>query len=67
MTRQTNALDELLNDSMVQLVMASDRVHPDEIRMLFTRAHHRSQASDAAVPEAHVIAKTCLSKWACCS
>ena len=37
----THTLDELLSDPMIKLVMASDRVHPDEVRLLLERARAR--------------------------
>ena len=37
MSESINTLDELLNDPMVQLVMARDRVRPAELRLLLER------------------------------
>lgn len=56
MTESIETLDELLNDPMVQLVMASDRVRPDEVRLLFKRA--RMRVAEPSLPPAHVI-KAC--------
>jgi len=50
-------LDELLNDPMIQLVMASDRVKPDEVRVLFKKA--RERAPESFVPAPHVIDSVC--------
>ena len=36
-----NTLDELLNDPMIQLVMARDNVRPEEVRQLMERARQR--------------------------
>lgn len=48
-------LDELLDDPMVQMVMARDSVRPEELRQMLER--HRSLAGEKQlVPPAHVIA-----------
>lgn len=48
-------LDELLDDPMVQMVMARDSVQPDELRRLLER--HRTDAIEKGrVLHAHVIA-----------
>ena len=51
MSKGNNTLEELLNDPVIQLVMARDHVRPEEVRMLFKKAQR------AAEPrlEAHVI------------
>lgn len=46
-----STLDELLNDPIIRLVMASDGVDPDDVRDLMEQA-----AMAAAVPPPHVIA-----------
>ncbi|MDQ2634809.1 MAG: hypothetical protein M3Y43_09720 [Pseudomonadota bacterium] len=52
---KTTILDELLDDPMVQMVMARDSVHPDELRRALER--HRTDAiKRGLVPPAHVIA-----------
>ncbi|MDX8529527.1 hypothetical protein RFM41_18465 [Mesorhizobium sp. VK25A] len=67
MSESINTLDELLNDPMIQLVMARDRVRPAEIRLLLEKA--RDRASDdsrfdrASVPPAHIVARSCLKQW----
>lgn len=53
MTERIETLDELLSDPMVQLVMASDRVRPDEVRLLFKRARMRAGGQSLLPP--HVI------------
>ena len=62
-----NTLDELLNDPMVQLVMARDRVRPAELRLLLEKARDRagedSRIDQASVPPAHVVARRCLKQW----
>jgi hypothetical protein len=48
-------LDELLDDPMVQMVMARDSVRPEELRQMLER--HRSLSEEKRlVPPAHVIA-----------
>ncbi|HEY6631116.1 MAG TPA: hypothetical protein VIZ90_06675 [Rhizobiaceae bacterium] len=52
---KTTVLDELLDDPMVQMVMARDSVHPNELRLSLER--HRTDAiKKGLVPPAHVIA-----------
>jgi hypothetical protein len=62
MNDRINTLDELLADPMIQMVMARDRVHPEQVRMLLERAR-RPSANESAVPPAHVVAKNCLRQW----
>ncbi len=51
----TTVLDELLDDPMVQMVMARDSVRPEELRQMLER--HRSHAEEKQlVPPAHMIA-----------
>lgn len=57
MSERITTLDDLLSDPMVQLVMASDRVHPQEIRRLFERA--RARDSDQALVPPHMIRPDC--------
>jgi hypothetical protein len=48
-------LDELLDDPMVQMVMARDSVRPEDLRRMLER--HRVRATEKKlVPPAHVIA-----------
>lgn len=52
---KTTVLDELLDDPMVQMVMARDSVRPEELRGMLER--HRTDAiKKGLVPPAHVIA-----------
>jgi hypothetical protein len=53
MTEGINTLDELLTDPMVQLVMARDRVRPEDLRRLLERARR----AERSLPP-HVIAKS---------
>jgi hypothetical protein len=41
MTGVINTLDELLDDPIIQLIMARDNVRPEEVRKLMERARHR--------------------------
>jgi len=67
MSESINTLDELLNDPMVQLVMARDRVRPAELRLLLEKARDRagedSRIDQASVPPAHVVARSRLKQW----
>ncbi|SFK34449.1 hypothetical protein SAMN04488498_105123 [Mesorhizobium albiziae] len=62
MTDGIQTLDELLSDPMVQLVMARDRVRPEELRLLFKRAERRAVAP--SLPPAHVI-EACRAQRLC--
>jgi hypothetical protein len=53
MNERIETLDELLSDPIVQLVMARDRVRPEEVRLLFK--HARMRAQEPSLPPAHVI------------
>jgi hypothetical protein len=64
MTEGRQTLDELLGDPMIQMVMARDRVRPEEVRMLLERVI-RSAVDEPVVPPAHVIARTCQKLWLC--
>ena len=55
MTDRHTTLDELLNDPLVQLVMARDNVRPEELRRSLERARLVPRPS---LPP-HVIAKAC--------
>ncbi|MDI6027568.1 hypothetical protein QBK99_15360 [Corticibacterium sp. UT-5YL-CI-8] len=62
MSKGKTHLDELLSDPMVQLVMARDRVRPDELRRLIVKAVDGTET--AAVPPAHLIS-ACRSAGLC--
>ena len=52
---KTTVLDELLDDPMVQMVMARDSVRPEELRQMLEQ--HRTDAEEKGLaPPAHVIA-----------
>lgn len=57
MSERITTLDDLLSDPMVKLVMASDRVHPQEIRILFEQARTRNH--DQALVPLHMIRPEC--------
>lgn len=56
-------LDELLDDPMVQMVMARDSVRPEEFRQMLER-HRMSTEEKQLVPPAHVIA-SCRARSLC--
>ena len=64
MTHGNTVLDELLNDPMVQMVMARDSVQPDELRRSLER-HRTNAIKKGLVPAAHVIA-ACRAPHVCC-
>ena len=61
MTKDVTALDELLSDPMIQLVMARDRVRPEELRLLLLE---RVRSAEPSLPP-HVIAETCRLRRLC--
>ncbi len=56
-------LDELLDDPMVQLVMARDSVRPEDLRQMLERHRIGAEAKEL-VPPAHVIA-SCRARSLC--
>lgn len=62
MSETINTLDELLDDPMVQLVMARDRVQPAELRSNILRARSKREDALPVLPP-HVVAKSCLQQW----
>jgi hypothetical protein len=57
------ALDELLDDPMVRMVMERDSVRPEDLREMLER--HRTDAREKGlVPPAHVIA-ACRARSLC--
>lgn len=54
------ALDELLSDPMIKMVMARDSVRPEDFREMLERDRKRLEEG-AIVPPAHVIA-TCRAR-----
>jgi hypothetical protein len=63
MDKATQALEELLNDPIIRLVMASDGVEPAEVRNLFGAG--QDEADEAELPAPHVIA-SCCGQGICC-
>ena len=57
-------LDDLLEDPMIQLVMASDHVEADEVRELFDRVSVRMDVR-TFIPAAHVIDRLCKNRGLC--
>jgi hypothetical protein len=57
-------LNELLDDPIIQLVMASDHVEAEEVRELFDRARYRMDGR-AFIPAAHVIDRICKNRGIC--
>ena len=63
MTDRPDALDELLDDPLVQLVMKRDNVRPEELRRSLERAR---RARRSLLPP-YVVAKTCRPGGLCVS
>lgn len=63
MTYRIQTLDELLDDPLIQMVMARDGWEGDEVRVLLERA--RPASDEPVVPAAHVIGSECRRLWAC--
>lgn len=56
---RTTVLDELLDDPLVQMVMARDGVRPQDLRDMLERDRRRfaeKRPEESMVPPAHVIA-----------
>ncbi|CAM5361902.1 hypothetical protein ATER59S_01433 [Aquamicrobium terrae] len=70
MIENTPKLDELLSDPVIRLVMASDGVQPDEVRVLLERARDRSleigpPEIGPMPPPVHMIGESCCASWFC--
>lgn len=66
MTDNRQELDELLNDPMIGLVMASDGVQAHEVRLLLQRARDRSmEAADPIPLFAGIIGESRCANWLC--
>lgn len=63
MTENTPKLDELLNDPVIRLVMTSDGVRPEEVRLLLERARDRAWDAGPVLPPAHMIGESCCANW----
>jgi len=66
MDDRQNRLDELLLDPMIRLVMAADKVEPDELRCLVIRRTVGFDEVDTDILPAHVIA-ACRERMAICA
>lgn len=66
MDKAREALEELLNDPIVRLVMASDGVEPDEVRSLFGAGRDAEDEEEAELPVLHIIASTGCGQGMCC-
>jgi hypothetical protein len=64
MDKAREALEELLNDPMVRLVMASDGVEAEEVRNLFGASD--DEGDDSGLPALHVIASLPCGQGLCC-
>jgi hypothetical protein len=65
MDKAREALEELLNDPIVRLVMASDGVEAEEVRGLFG-AGQDDDEEEAELPALHVIACSPCGQGMCC-
>jgi hypothetical protein len=66
MDKAREALEELLNDPIIRLVMASDGVKADEVRSLFGAGQGETDEEQAELPEPYVIASSCCGEGMCC-
>ncbi len=66
MDKAREALEELLNDPIIRLVMASDGVEVEEVRGLFGSASQESDEEEAEIPALHLIASSPCGQGMCC-
>jgi len=66
MDKAREALEELLNDPVVRLVMASDGVEPEEVRSLFGSGQDESDEEEAELPALQMIASSPCGQGMCC-
>jgi hypothetical protein len=66
MDKAREALEELLNDPIIRLVMASDGVEAEEVRGLFGAGKDDGEEDEADVPALHVIASSPCGQGMCC-
>jgi hypothetical protein len=66
MDKAREALEELLNDPIVRLVMASDGVKAEEVRSLFAAGQDESDEEETELPALHVIASSPCGQGMCC-
>jgi len=64
MTKKEQTLDDLLDDPMIQLVMARDGWRGEDVRTLLQRARRADELQ--SVPQPHVIAEVCRHHGICC-
>jgi hypothetical protein len=64
MDKAREALEELLNDPIIRLVMVSDGVEAEEVRSLFGAGQDDSE--EAGLPTLHVIASSPCDLGMCC-
>jgi hypothetical protein len=65
MDKAREALEELLNDPIIRLVMASDGVEAEEVRGLFG-AGPEGEEEEAELPALRVIASSPCEQGMCC-
>jgi hypothetical protein len=65
MDKAREALEELLNDPIIRLVMASDGVEVEEVRNLFGTGGD-AYDDEAELPAPHMIASSCNGAGMCC-
>jgi len=66
MDKAREALEELLNDPIIRLVMASDGVEAEEVRGLFAAGQNESDEEEAGLPTFQVIASSPCGQGMCC-
>jgi hypothetical protein len=66
MDKAREALEELLNDPIIRLVMASDGVEVEEVRGLFGSGSQESDEEEAEMPALHIIASSPCGQGLCC-
>jgi hypothetical protein len=66
MDKAREALEELLNDPIIRLVMASDGVEAEEVRGLFGSGPQESDEEEAEMPALHIIASSPCGQGMCC-
>jgi len=66
MDKAREALEELLNDPIVRLVMASDGVVPADVRSLFGAGQHEGDEDEAGLPALQMIASSPCGQGMCC-
>ncbi|MGN6465757.1 MAG: hypothetical protein ACTHLP_09760 [Rhizobiaceae bacterium] len=67
MDKAREALEQLLEDPIIRLVMASDGVEADEIRNLFGSQLDAVGEGEGEIPAPYVIAASCCGGGMCCA